>query len=135
MTATSCLAEAGSTASSLVAALLSAALYFLIGRFFPQPAEHLQEWRIAALVACIFVYAAHFAYEHFSLRNAPRATALHVASGVAVGGFALAVAGMLHAGRGITTQWLIAMIVWPVVTAIPAFIGAWIAAALLQRRR
>src|SRR5215211_6839180 len=117
-------------------ALLCGLLYFLIGRLFPQPADHLREWRLAAWVASAIVYAVHVGYEHFWLRNSPRSTAFHAALAVAIGAFGLAVAGMIHslaATSAIRPAWLLALFVWPAVTAIPAFVGALIAGAVLPR--
>ena len=118
------------------AALLVGVVYFLIGRLFPQPAGHLRTWRLAAWVVSGAAYAAHIGYEHFRLRNSPRVTALHVAVAVAIGAFGLAVAGMLHSMSttpGIQPAWLLALIVWPAVTAVPAFLGALVAGIVLAR--
>ncbi len=81
-------------------------------------------------------YAVHIGYEHFRLRNSPRVTALHVAVAVAIGAFALAVAGMIHSlstASGMRPAWLLALVIWPAVTAVPAFLGALIAGAVLAR--
>jgi len=63
--------------------------------------------------------------------------ALHVATAVAIGAFGLAVAGMM---RSVTTQgslkptWLLALVLFPAVTAVPAFLVALIAAVFAARR-
>ena len=67
------------------AALLLGAVYFLIGRVFALPSDHVHEWRLAAWMVSGVAYAAHIGYEHFRLRNSPRLTALHVAVAVAIG--------------------------------------------------
>jgi len=92
-----------------------------------------RRWAVSAII-----YGAHICYEHFVLRNAPRALAGHVAVAVAVGGFGLAVAGMLHAlwtTSTIRPIWFLALILWPLVTAGPGFVGALIAAVVLGRIR
>ncbi|MEO5989583.1 MAG: hypothetical protein ABIU54_10975 [Candidatus Eisenbacteria bacterium] len=118
------------------AALLVGVLYLLIGRVFVLFANHVHLWRLAAWVASAGAYAAHIGYEHFRLRSPPRRTALHVAVAVAVGGFSLAVAGMIHSlsvSSVIRPAWLLALVLWPTFTAVPAFVGALVAAAILSR--
>ena len=118
------------------AALLVGLIYFLVGRVFAVPGEHAHAWRLAAWLVCGVAYAAHIGYEHFRLRSSTRSTALHVALGVAIGGFTLAFAGMIHSAStpsGIRPVWLLALLVWPAVTAIPAFLGALVMAAVLPR--
>jgi len=118
------------------AALVLGVVYFLIGRVFTLPADHVRVWRLAAWMVSGGVYAAHIGYEHFRLRNSPRLTALHVAVAVAIGAFALAVAGMIHSlstASTIRPAWLLALVLWPAFTAVPAFIGALVAGAVLSR--
>jgi hypothetical protein len=120
----------------LRAALLTGLAYFLIGRVFAGPATHPRVWRLAAWVISGAVYAAHIWYEHFRLRSSPRSTALHAALGVAIGAFALALSGMIRAlatVSGSRPAWLLALVIWPAVTAAPAFLVAFVAAAILTR--
>ncbi len=120
------------------AALLVGVVYFLIGRLFAGPANHVHAWRLAAWVVSGAVYAAHIGYEHFRLRHSPRSTALHAALAVAIGAFALAAAGALHsllATSVIRPSWLLALVVWPLATALPAFVVALVAGAALARLR
>lgn len=115
------------------AALLVGLAYVVIGRV-PVPAEHVQVWRLAAWAISAVAYAAHIWYEHFTLRNSPRVAAGHVALAVAIGGFGLAVAGMIHSlsnTSGIRPAWLLAIVVWPVMLAIPAFLVALVAGSVL----
>ena len=54
----------------------------------------------------------------------------------AIGGFGLAVAGVLHdlMTRGsIRPLFFVALIAWPLLTGAPAFAGAWLAAFILGR--
>jgi hypothetical protein len=120
----------------LGAALVAGVAYVLIGRLFALPAEHVQMWRLAAWVASAVVYATHIGYEKFGLGSPSRSTALHAALAVAMGAFLLAVAGMLHslASASETSRlWLLALVVWPAVTAVPAFLLAIVAAMALGR--
>jgi hypothetical protein len=120
----------------LRAALLLGVVYILIGRLFPQPADNLRAWRLAAWVASGAAYAAHIAYEHFGLRASPRRTALHTAVGVAIGAFGLALAGMINSAltaTAIRPAWLLALVAWPAVTAAPAFLVALVTTAVLAR--
>ena len=118
------------------AALLVGVAYGLIGRLFALPASDVHAWRLAAWIVSGAVYAAHIGYEHFRLRSSPRLTALHVAVAVAIGAFALVVAGMLHdlwTASTIRPAWLLALVVLPTVTAVPAFLGGLVVAATLRR--
>ena len=103
---------------------------------FALPADHVHAWRLAAWMVSGVAYVAHIGYEHFKLRSSPRSTAVHVAVAVAIGAFALAVAGMIHSlstSSTIRPGWLLALLIWPAVTAVPAFLGALVAGAVLQR--
>jgi hypothetical protein len=119
------------------AALLLGVVYLVVGRVFARPTDHVQAWRLAAWLVCGAAYAAHIGYEHFRLATSPRSTAMHVAAGVALGAFGLAVAAMVHsmsASSGSRSAWLIALAAWPAITAIPAFVGALVVATVLSRR-
>ena len=118
------------------AALVVGVAYFLIGRGFALPTEHVQMWRLAAWLVSGAAYAAHIWYEHFRLRNGPRSTALHAAVAVAIGAIALALAGMIRSVSTTSTlrpAWLLALVLWPAITALPAFLVALVVAALLAR--
>ena len=122
----------------MTVALLAGAGYFLIGRLFPQPAAHLRAWRVAAWVASGCVYATHICYEQFALGHSIRSTALHVATAVGAGGLALAIAGMIRSVSitgSLQFTWLLAIVVWPLVTAVPAFVVALPAGAIVRRFR
>ncbi len=128
--------DASGRKSWIRAALLIGVVYFLIGRGFALPADQLGVWRIAAWVASAAVAAAHIGYEHFRLNNSPRAIALHAAIAVAFGAFGLALAANIHdlgSASGYRPRMLIALVAWPLLTAVPAFIVALAAAAVLAR--
>ena len=120
------------------AVLVAGIAYIVIGRSFTLPTDHMQAWRLGAWAICGIIYAVHICYEHFILRHPPRALAVHVAIGVAIGGFGLAVAGMIHSlssAPGIRPAWILALVLFPAFTAVPAFVGALVAATLLRRLR
>lgn len=117
-------------------ALLVGVVYLLIGTVFAWPANHVRMWRLAAWVVSGGAYAAHIGYEHFRLHNSPRLIALHASVAVAIGAIAFAVAGMIHSlstASGIRPAWLLALVIWPAVTAVPAFLSALVAGAVLAR--
>ena len=103
--------------------------YALVGIVFALPATHVHAWRLAAWVVSAIGYAAHIVYERFRLKNSPGSAALHVAFAVALGAFGLAVGANIHSlSSGSTNQHrqllLVALGIWPVITAPPAFLGA-----------
>ena len=101
------------------------------------PAQMRFIWRLGAWIACGLAYAAHIAYEHFRLHSSTFATALRVAMAVALGAFLLAIAATIHAAtvssHAPLWQFLIALVAWPIITALPAFIVALAIAVVLAR--
>ena len=119
-------------------ALLLGALYVIVGRVFAAPATHVQEWRLAAWLVCGVAFAAHIAYEHFSLRHPSLLVAWHAAVAVAIGAFLLAVAGIINSlwtTSALRPIWFLAIFLWPAFTAIPAFLVALVLATLLKHLR
>src|SRR5438094_3361933 len=103
--------------------------YATVGIVFAVPATHVQAWRLAAWVVSAAGYAAHIAYERFRRQNSPSVAALHVAFAVAVGAFGLAVSANIHSlAIGSASQHrqllLLSLGIWPVITALPAFLVA-----------
>ena len=99
-------------------------------------ANHVRLWRLAAWVASAAVAAAQIGYEHYRLGSSPRPTALHAAGAVALGAFGLALAANIHALFAATHGQhspLVALVAWPVITAVPAFLAALAVAAVLAR--
>jgi hypothetical protein len=93
--------------------------------------------RLGFLVSAV-AFALHIGYEHFRLRNSPLITASHVSLAVALGAFALAVSANVHGYRvGTSNQRLLAfaLVAWPAITAVPAFVVALVAAAGLALSR
>ena len=88
-------------------------------------------WRLAAWVISAVAFAAHIWYEQVRRRNTPAPTALRASLAVALGAFGIAVAASLH-GRAVQHSfpaW--GLVVWPAAAALPAFVVALGAAALL----
>src|SRR5881392_2431277 len=120
------------------AMILVAVSYVVIGIGFAALAksDHMRLWRLAAWVASALVAVAHIGYEHYRLGSSPRPTALHAAGAVALGAFGLALAANVHWFLARTPGQhppLLALPVWPVITALPAFLVALAAAAVLAR--
>jgi hypothetical protein len=92
-------------------------------------------WRLAAWLISAAAFAAHIVYEQVRLRSSSRTTALHAALAAGLGAFGLAVAARLHAQATQHHFPAIAIAIWPVMTALPAFVVALAAAAVLTRAR
>ena len=126
------------------AAVLLGLAYFVInfafGKFAAWSASDSMwiTWNRLAFFICVVAFAFHIGYEHFRLRNSPRVTASHVSIAVALGAFALALAGNIHdlgSASGYRPRMLIALAAWPFLTAVLAFIVALGLAAGLSLRR
>ncbi len=122
----------------LGAMVILGVVYAFVGIVFAMPASHVKVWRLAAWVVSAVAYGAHICYERFRLRNSPRLAALHVALAVALGAFGLAVGANIHSlQRGSANEHrrllLLALGLWPVITALPAFLFALGAGWVLAR--
>ncbi len=124
--------------------ILLAVVYLVIGVTFSTLAGSAASqqlrvtWRLAAWLASATAFAAHVGYEHFRLRSAPRITAWHASLAVALGALALAVAANIHAQRAASTSprlHVLALVLWPALCGLPAFVVALAAAAGLARAR
>ena len=117
-------------------AFLVGTLYLIIGRVGALPAYNVRVWRLAAWLVSAAIFGVHIGYEHFKLRSPRRRAAIHAAAAVAIGSFGLAVMGMINSfssETGFRLVWIVALIAWPAITAIPAFVVGFIAAAGLGR--
>ena len=93
-------------------------------------------WRLSAFVFCGVVFAAHIGYEHFRLRSPAWPLAWRTAAAVAFGAFTLALGANLHdlgSASGYRPRMLVALVAWPLLTAVPALLVARVAAAGLKR--
>jgi len=125
-------------------ALLIAAVYPFVGITFAVldsqsgPAQ-IRIWRLAAWLVSAAAAGVHLVYELFRLRNPPLRAAVHVSLAVALGAFALAVWVNLH-GLWVASSHPsrfapLALVLFPLVTGIPAFLAALAAGAVLARLR
>jgi len=116
-------------------------VYLVVGVTFPNPPapnERQFIWRLAAWLTCAVAFAIHIGLEHFRFRNVPHRTALHASMSVALGAFGLAAAANIHArmaGSGNQRLLALALAIWPIITAVPAFVFALVTAAVLARLR
>jgi cation transport ATPase len=120
------------------AVLLLAVLYTLVGVLFAFPDTHVRMWRLAAWLVSAAAFVMHVGFERFRLHNAPRSAALHVALAAALGAFGLAVAAIVNSvvvGSGSAHQrlLLIALVAWPAITGVPAFLVGLVASWVLAR--
>ena len=126
--------------TAILVGMLYLAVAFVSGALAGAAASNQMQffWRLSAFVVSGVVFAAHIAYEHFRLRNTARPTAWHTSAGVAFGAFALALAANIHdlgSASGYRPRMLIALVAWPALTAVPAFVVALVVAAGLGLRR
>jgi hypothetical protein len=118
-------------------ALLAGILYLTIGvGFAPLSVPSVFFWRLAAWIVSAAVYAAHIAYERFRIRSSSHSTALHVGVGAAMGAFGLAAAAIVHSvlsGTGNLPLLGLALLVWPLITGVPAYVVAFVLTEVLAR--
>lgn len=129
----------------LLTAVLLGVVYTVIGvgfgAFAGWAASNLTRvtWNRLAFLASGIVFAIHIGYEHFRLGSSPLITALHTSIAVALGAFGLALVANIHdlgSASGYRPRMLIALVGWPLLTGVPAFIVALgVTAALNLRRR
>ena len=131
--------EAQSKPLWITNAILVGLVYCAIGILFAVPNTHVQAWRYAAWIASAIVYATHICYEYFRLRNSAKSTALHVAIAVAIGGLGLAIGALFHSlfapPNYSRCRLGLALILWPILTGLPAFIVALVITLLLNLLR
>lgn len=114
--------------------------YVLVGIVFARPTTHAQAWRLAAWAVSGIGYAWHIWHENARLRHSPAVAAWHVAVAVALGACALAVGANIHAmsvDSPIRQRQLLllAIVLWPLITALPAFLLALGIGAVVTRLR
>ena len=130
-------------ATAVRAVLLLGVFYcavgIVVGLFAGRSASHqaVVVWRWAAWVVSAIAFGAHIVYEQLRLGTSPRITALHVSCAAGLGAFGLAVAANVH---GLTVPpyrpsllIILSLAIWPVMTAVAAFVVALVAAFLFAR--
>ncbi|HEX2640228.1 MAG TPA: hypothetical protein VHL50_06640 [Pyrinomonadaceae bacterium] len=113
-------------------------LYAVVGIAFPNPSSSEVQfvWRLAAWLTCLSAFSVQIWFGHFRSKNRPRETALDASLSVALGAFALAVSANVHArmaGTGNLGLLTMALVIWPIVMGVPAFVLAFVSAAVFAR--
>ena len=90
-------------------------------------------WRLAAWLVSAGAFGAHIWHEHRRLQSSPQLTAARASLAVALGAFGLAVGATVHAVTASSPRHFPALmlVVWPLITAVPAFVVALAATAAL----
>ena len=134
----------GPTRQWIARVLLVALVYLIAGLTFGALAgravthEMVVTWRLFAWVLSAIAFATHILYELFRGHFPPATTALHAALGSALGAMGLAAAAAIHSHLSATPHRfpaVVALIAWPLVTGLPAFVVAYVVAAALTRLR
>lgn len=118
--------------------ILFGVVYLVVGVAFPNPSAANKAqfmWRLGAWLICLVAFAIHIGLEHFRFRNSAKRTGLHVALSVALGAFGLAAAANIHAlrvGTGNQRLLALALVIWPIITGVPAFIVAYLINLVLR---
>jgi hypothetical protein len=93
-------------------------------------------WRWAAWLVSAALFGAQILYEQIRLRNSPKIAALHVSAAAALGAFGLAAAANVHAyvasAHEHALMLALSLAIWPLMTALPAFVVALVAALLFS---
>jgi len=116
-------------------------VYLVAGIAFPNPVvrnETQFKWRLAAWLICGVAFAIHIWLGIVHFQNSPKRTAFHASIFVALGAFALAASANIHAlmvGTGNQRLLALALVIWPIMTGVPALVLAFVAAAVIIRVR
>ena len=118
-------------------------VYFIVGVVFGAFAGRAASsqgrvaWRWAAWALSGAVFGGHILYERARARGSPRITALHASSAAALGAFGLAIAANVYThaigAREHALALALSLAIWPIMTALPAFVVALVAAVLVDR--
>ena len=122
-------------------ACLVALVYSIAGIVFGAlagraPSHHgVVAWRLAAWLVSAITFAAHIWVDGERRGFPPLQSAYHAAVGAGLGALGLAAAAASHSHLAHTANRfpLSALIIWPLITAIPAFLAAYVVAAVLRR--
>ncbi len=123
---------------ALLCAVFYAASGVILGAMAHGSATQVRGWRLAAWLVSGVAFVAHIGYERYRLRHRPSVAALHAALAAALGAFGLAAAATVRAAMtetGNLRLLAIALVAWPLLTAVPAFLVALGIATLLGRGR
>ena len=95
-------------------------------------------WRWLAWVVSGIAFAAHITYSQLRLATRLRTTAIHASLAAGLGALGLAAAANVHewtTAPRYRTSMAIALVVWPILIAIPALAAALAVAAVVSRRK
>lgn len=97
--------------------------------------ETVVAWRLAAWIISAIAFAAHIRLDGVRYRFAAVQTAYHAAVASALGAFGLAASAAAHSYLGSPAHRfpMIALLVWPLITGVPAFVVAYAVAILFRR--
>jgi hypothetical protein len=126
-TAALLLAAAAYTGIGVVTAALSGAAATSQGR---------TGWRLTAWLLSFAVFGAHTWYARFALRDARLRVAVQTSLGVALGALSLAALGPVRShwsSDNLSRTAALSLILWPVITGIPAFGGSLVLLSVLDR--
>ena len=124
--------------ASIIVGVLYFAITVMTGALaaMAQSGRALFLWRLSAFIFCGLVFLGHIAYEQFRVHSTPKAIACHTSIAVAIGALALAVSANMHDlffAMGYRWRMLLALILWPILTAVPAFVSALILATCSRK--
>jgi hypothetical protein len=95
-------------------------------------------WRITGWLLALAVFSGHLVFEHLRVGAPLRTMAGRVAAAVALGALALAVLGPVRAywgASGFGRAFALSIVMWPIVTGIPALLAALAMGWILKRLR
>lgn len=94
-------------------------------------------WRLVAWALSLVTFGGQIIYERLRLRAGSVSAALRTCAAVALAALVLAVVGPVRTHWGMADQWqaaLLSVVVWPIATAVPAFLVALAGGTLIGRR-
>jgi len=123
-------------------AIVYAVIYLVIGVVFATLAARAglvgaRLWRFAAWLCSAIAFGTHVQFERVTIGRSPASTAWHAAFAAALGAFGLALSAIIHRHlAGFRPSGLLgaALIIWPVITGVPAFLVGMAASMLMQPR-
>jgi hypothetical protein len=123
-------------------AILYALIYVVIGIVFGALAGRsgfggARFWRFAAWLCSAIAFGTHIQFERVTIGRSAMAAACHAAVAAAIGAFLLAVSAIMHRqAAGLPRSGLLglALVIWPCMTAVAAFLVGMAAAMLMQPR-
>ncbi len=132
--------------SSVVRVVVGLAVVYLMaglvfGALAGRAATHdaVVAWRWAAWLVSAIAFGGHIVYEQVQRRTSPTTTAVHGALAAGLGAFGLAAAANVHAQVVAPQQHslllVLSLVIWPIITALPAFVVALVVAMLFARVR